>query len=115
MPQQIGATREWWALGFLIDIVLTRDVWMHRADISRATGKPMLLTADHDGVLVADVVKEWASRHQQDFRLRLSGPAGGAWSRGSGGESIELDAVEFCRILSGRGTATGLLSVEVPF
>lgn len=36
---------------------------MHRIDISRATGRPLTLTADHDGVLVADVVHEWAGRH----------------------------------------------------
>jgi hypothetical protein len=34
---------------------------------------------------------------------------------GDGGEYIELDAVEFCRILSGRAKGTGLLSTEVPF
>lgn len=30
-------------------------------------------------------------------------------------ERHELDAVEFCRIVSGRAPATGLLATEVPF
>ena len=42
----------------------------------------MTLTADHDGVLVADVVTEWAARHGQPCRLRLTGAAGGEWSFG---------------------------------
>jgi hypothetical protein len=73
------------------------------------------LTPEHDGVLVADVVAEWAQRHGRPYRLRLTGPAGGEWSSGSGGEEIELDAVEFCRVLSGRGSGAGLLGQPVPF
>ena len=62
-----------------------------------------------------DVVVEWAGRHGQPFRLTLTGPAGGRWTSGTGGEELELDAVEFCRITSGRGTGEGLLGVAVPF
>ena len=104
-----------WKLGYLIDVILTRDTWMHRSDMAEATGQPMVLTADHDGRLVADVVREWAGRHGQPFTLVLTGPAGGTYVDGAGGEHIELDAVEFCRILSGRGAGDGLLKTEVPF
>ena len=82
------------------------------------SGVSRRLTPEHDGALVADVVAEWAARHGQPYRLRLTGPAGGEWSSGTPGaarEEIELDAVEFCRLLSGRGTASGLLAQEVPF
>jgi hypothetical protein len=113
--QVVGPDREWWRIGFLLDVVLTRDVWMHRVDIARATGRLPRLTPDHDRVLVADVVSEWAQRHGRPFRLRLTGPAGGEWSSGAGGEQLELDAVEFCRLLSGRGTGPGLLGQQVPF
>ncbi len=58
---------------------------------------------------------EWAARHGRPHRLRLTGPAGGTWSEGQDGEEIELDAVEFCRVLSGRGTGEGLLGEQVPF
>jgi hypothetical protein len=88
---------------------------MHRADIARATGAAHVLTAEHDGVLVADVVAEWAARHGQPCTLHLTGPAGGTWASGEGGPLIETDAVEFCRLLCGRGHADGLLAVQVPF
>ena len=104
-------------LGYLVDTVYTRDVWMHRLDISRATGRPMMLDADHDGRLVAAIVGDWAERHGQPYELVLRGPAGGVFGRGAGGERHELDAVEFCRIVSGRenGDAIGLLQTEVLF
>lgn len=105
-----------WKLGYLVDVVLTRDTWMHRSDMAEATGQPMVLTADHDGRLIADVVREWASRHGQPFTLALTGPAGRTYTQGDGGERIELDAAEFCRILSGRGAADSpLLKTVVPF
>jgi hypothetical protein len=56
-------------MGYLLDTILTRDPWMHRVDIARATGRDMVLTADHDGRIVADVVAEWARRHGQPFTL----------------------------------------------
>jgi uncharacterized protein (TIGR03083 family) len=113
--QVVGEQRERWRFGFLFDVVLTRDTWMHRTDISGAVGRDLELTAEHDGVLVADVVAEWAERHGRPYRLRLTGPAGGEWAAGEGGEELELDAVEFCRLLSGRGTGAGLLGQQVPF
>lgn len=116
-PQQVGGREEWWTLGYLLDTVLTRDPWMHRIDLERATGRGLPLTADHDGVIVADVVEDWAARHGRPYRLTLTGPAGGTWFRGGDGEApeLELSAVEFCRVLSRRGTGEGLLAVEVPF
>ena len=54
-------------------------------DLSRATGHELVLT-----------------------------PAGDTFTNG-GGEDITLDAVEFCRIHSGRATGAGLLTQEVPF
>ena len=113
--QQVGGREEAWTIGYLIDAIFTRDPWMHRADIARATGADLVLTAGHDGVLVADVTAEWATRHGQPYTLHLTGPAGGTWRDGDGGPLIETDAVEFCRVLSGRGHADGLLAVQVPF
>jgi uncharacterized protein (TIGR03083 family) len=102
-------------LGYLTDRIYTRDAWLHRVDICRATGRDLLLTADHDGRIVADVAAEWARTHGQPYRLTLTGPAGGTWSSGTGGEDMKLDAVEFCRIVSGRAEGTGLLAHAVPF
>jgi uncharacterized protein (TIGR03083 family) len=114
-PQDVGGHLEEWTVGYLIDVILTRDPWMHRMDLAAATGRPPYLTPDHDGVIVADVVADWADRHPADYELELQGPAGGHWQRGNGGEQITMDAVDFCRALSGRGPAEGLLSVAVPF
>lgn len=108
-------SKETWKFSFIVDTILTRDTWMHRVDLARATGQPMTLTADHDGAIVADAVAEWARRHGKPYTLHLTGPAGGEFSAGQGGEEITIDAVEFCRILSGRGEGSGLLTQEVPF
>jgi uncharacterized protein (TIGR03083 family) len=106
---------EKWALGYLIDIIYLRDAWMHRVDTARATGKDLVLTAEHDGRIVADVVAEWARRHGQPFTLELTGPAGGSYTAGGGGEPTTLDAVEFCWLLAGRGEPDGLFRTVVPF
>jgi len=105
-----------WTLGYLLDVVHTRDPWLHRVDVCRATGRDLVLTPEHDGRIVSDVVADWASRHGQPFHLRLTGPAGGRFVAGSGaGPHIELDAVEFCRVLSGRERGDGLLATPVIF
>jgi len=108
-------TVETWRLGYLVDVILLRDPWMHRIDLSRAIGRPMMLTADHDGRIIAEVVAEWARRHGRPFTLVLTGPAGGSYVQGAGGPDLELDAVEFCRILSRRAPGDGLLAEFVPF
>jgi uncharacterized protein (TIGR03083 family) len=121
-----GPVFETWALGYLVDTIYLRDAWMHRVDASRATGRELHLSADHDGHLVADVVAEWARRHGQPFTLRLTGPAGGIFtSSGTASragdaaadspEELELDAVDFCRTLCGRAEGDGLLATIVPF
>ncbi|HWL42615.1 MAG TPA: maleylpyruvate isomerase family mycothiol-dependent enzyme [Ilumatobacter sp.] len=114
--EEVGGQTETWRIGYLLDVILTRDPWMHRVDVSRATGRSMVLTAEHDGRIVADVVAEWARRHGQPFSLTLTGPAGGEFVAGTGdGERLSLDAVEFCRVLSGRASGSGVLAQQVPF
>jgi hypothetical protein len=101
----------------LLDHVYTRDVWMHRIDIRRVTDRPIQLTRGHDGRLVAVMVAEWARRHGRPFRLCLLGPAGGSFATDSSAddESIELDAVEFARAVSGRCEGGGLLDTLIAF
>ncbi len=127
IPVEMGTISERWTLGYLVDVILTRDAWLHRVDLCRAVGAEMVLTPQHDGRIVADVAAEWARRHGSPFRLELLGAAGGRFvsgdgrDGGDGGEGdegcrrYELDAVEFCRILSGRATGDGLLATAVPF
>ena len=115
MNVEVEKVMERWSLGYLFDVIMTRDTWMHRVDIARATGHALQLSADHDGRIVSDVVVEWARRHGEPFTLHLLGPAGGTFSQGENGAELSLDAVDFCRTLSGRAPATGLLAQQVPF
>lgn len=104
------------SLGYLLGRIYTRDLWMHRIDIARATGREPVLSPDHDGVLVADVAREWASLHGRPYRLELTGTAGGSFDRqGDAGDHLVLDAVEFMRCCSGRAAATRVLGTTVPF
>jgi uncharacterized protein (TIGR03083 family) len=112
-PQLPG--EQGWTLGYLFDVIHTRDPWLHRIDICRATGREPVLSAQHDGRLIADVVADWAARHGQPFELHLTGPAGGNFRNGSADTELELDAVQFCRVLSGRAAGTGLLATRVAF
>jgi uncharacterized protein (TIGR03083 family) len=89
-------------LGELMDVIYTRDVWLHTIDISRATSATHEPDPQLDGRIVEDVVAEWAQRHGEPVRVVLAGPAGGRFRQGTGGPTLHLDAVEFCRILSGR-------------
>lgn len=119
-PQAVNGAPENWSIGYLIDVILTRDPWMHRLDLARAAGQALVLTADHDGVIINDVVNEWARRHGQPYQLELTGPAGGSWGTGSGGEQVVMDAADFCRVISGRpgpdhGQLSTLLATQVPF
>lgn len=101
-------------VGHLMDSIYTRDVFMHRIDISRAVGRE-LTPGENDRRIVEDAVAEWATRHQQPVELVLSGPAGGKFVQGSGGPRIEMDALEFCRVLSGRAPGDGLLRTKIFF
>jgi len=113
--QLLDGTTERWKMAYLVDVILTRDTWMHRIDLARATGNDPVLTRDHDGRIVADAVGEWARRHGQPFTLELTGPLAEVFEQGAGSAPIALDAVEFCRVLSGRGSGEGLLAEQVPF
>lgn len=113
-----GPVHESWKLGYLIDTIYLRDLWMHRIDIAHALGQTAELTPDHDGRIVADVVAEWARRHGKPFILELSGPAGGRYAHDHDlpeAEHMSLDGVEFCRTLAGRAAGSGLLATIVPF
>ena len=102
-------------MGHLVDRVYTRDQWMHRIDITSATDRELVLTPEHDGRIVEDVVVEWAELHGEPFQLLLDGPAGGEFRVGEKGVSIAMDAIEFCLVLAGRLDKPMPLSVPVVF
>jgi uncharacterized protein (TIGR03083 family) len=114
LPVPFGPPIGWQPLTYLLKTGFTRDVWMHRVDIARATDKDLTLTPAHDGTLVAGIVIEWANTHGEAFVAQLQGPAGGRFVRGSAGEEISIDAIEFCRILAGRAAGGGILQHKLP-
>ena len=114
IPLPFGPPIGWAPLKYLLDVGFTRDIWAHRIDIHTAIGRPMRLTAGHDGRLVADIVAEWAGIHGQPFELVLDGSAGGKFTQGTAGERLEIDALDFIRTLSGRLPGTGVLSHPLP-
>jgi uncharacterized protein (TIGR03083 family) len=101
---------------YLTDVIYPRDQWMHRYDICAATGKTMVLTPEHDGRMVALIVREAAPRRLgadvPTVELALTGPAGGVYRLGQGAPfcRIELDACEFCLRASARITAEDALA-----
>lgn len=103
------------AMDRLVDVVYTRDVWLHTVDIERATGVAVDRTTGPTARVVEDVVREWAQRHGRPFELVLTGPGGGRFRQGEGGPTLALDAVECCRVLSGRAPGDGLLAQRVIF
>jgi len=112
------------SIGDLIDNIYTRDMWMHRADICRATGRTMAHTPEHDGRIVALIVRELDAPLRRklggrSITLHLTGTVGGAWSIGEGTPQARLtmDTLEFNRLASGRITAQhaldeGLVQIE---
>ncbi|WP_426594417.1 maleylpyruvate isomerase family mycothiol-dependent enzyme [Cellulomonas sp. McL0617] len=98
-------------LGYLLDVTYTRDVWMHRVDIARATGRAM-----HDsgaeativGQLVRDLQRGWSGA---PFRLVLTGRVEGTWRVGAAdaAPTIAVDCVSLFRLLSGRSDETALV------
>lgn len=111
-----GVKLGWKPVGYLYGIGFTRCVWMHRVDLARATGRELQATPEHDGRIIADLVAEWATTHPEPFTLRLRGPAGGKFVRDpqNHGEIVDLDAVEFARVLAGRGNGAGVLRHRLP-
>jgi len=101
------------AVEYLTDLIFTRDTWMHRVDICRATGRPFTQTAEHDGRIVALVLRELVKKLQPHLRgqsviFDLTGPAGGRFRIGSLAEPsaiLKMDVLEFNRLASERISA----------
>ena len=114
-PVEIGSISEPWSLEYLNGCILTRDAWLHRIDLCDALGASPTVD-DLDRRIVGDVAVEWARRHGEPVTLTLTGPAGGTLMTDTGGPDITIDAVEFCRVVSGRSSHDHPLMVqEVPF
>ncbi len=102
----------WISMRHLMLVIHSRDTWIHRLDICRATNRPFRQTTDHDGRINALVVRDLAGSLSRTLgpraiALELEGPAGGKWRLGRGVPSatIRMDTLDFNIYASGRFTA----------
>jgi uncharacterized protein (TIGR03083 family) len=97
------------SLRHLMMVIHSRDTWMHRLDICRATGKRFEQTADHDGRIAALVMRDLAKTLPAKLgvgavRFELSGIAGGNYQIGTAKPTaaIAMDVLDFNIYASGR-------------
>jgi uncharacterized protein (TIGR03083 family) len=95
----------------LMWVTHSRDTWMHRLDICRATGRLFEVTRAHDGriaeLVMADVAACLARKYQGPALVfELTGLAGGKWQIGVGepAATIRMDVLDFNIFASGRNT-----------
>jgi len=93
----------------LMWVIHSRDTWMHRLDICRATNRPFEQTREHDGRIVELVVLDTAKKlnkklNGQAITLSLTGIAGSTWQIGKGNPiaEMEMDVLDFNIFVSGR-------------
>jgi hypothetical protein len=112
LGELLGTRIGWQPLGYLFD-VFTRDVDApgrhppgdrHPCPCDR--GPRRTPHRRHGGRV--------ASRHDEPFTLHLSGPAGGRYTGRGGATPISIDAIEVCRVLSGRAPGRGDLRHALP-
>lgn len=95
---------------YLMDTIYPRDQWMHRYDICAATSREMITTAEHDGRIVALVLRDIAKKLRKSLSnrtivLRLIGDAGGEYQFGRNATPdaiLEIDVFDFNLRSSGR-------------
>ena len=91
-------------IGYLLDIIYNRDLWMHRVDLVHATGHPRV-AGEHERRIVEQVIRDLALGWTgPPVALELTGPAGGSWQIGSGQPiaHVRADAVAYMRTVAGR-------------
>jgi len=106
IPHPVGG---FMSLRDLMWVTHSRDTWMHRLDICRATGRPFEQTREHDGrineLVVRDVARKLKNKlGQYGMILQLTGIAGGTWKLGDGTPEaeLEMDVLDFNIFVSGR-------------
>ncbi|MCP4141724.1 MAG: maleylpyruvate isomerase family mycothiol-dependent enzyme [Chloroflexi bacterium] len=106
MPHPIAGTL---SLRYLMHVTHSRDTWMHRLDICRATGREFEQTREHDSriaeLVMLDVANLLAKKKDSPTLIfKLTGIAGGKWKVGKGEPiaTIEMDVLDFNIFVSGR-------------
>lgn len=102
---------EKFSIRYLMWIIHSRDTWMHRLDICRATGREFEQTREHDGRIAELVMVDVAGVLARKFAgpaliFALTGIAGGTWQIGQGepAATIGMDVLDFNIFASGRYT-----------
>ena len=105
-PHPVGG---FMSIRYLMWVTHSRDTWMHRLDICRATNRPFEQTRDHDGRIVELVVRDVAVKLRKRLNgkaitLTLTGVSGGEWQIGNGEavSGLVMDALDFNIFVSGR-------------
>jgi uncharacterized protein (TIGR03083 family) len=100
---------------YLMNTIYPRDQWMHRYDICVATGQEMVTTPEHDGRIVALVLKDIHKKLHKGLRectilLRLTGAVAGEYvfGRGMPNCDVAIDFFDFNLRASGRISAKGV-------
>lgn len=104
--------------GYLMDTIYPRDEWMHRYDICAATGRDFVVTPEHDGRIVALVLRDVARKLRREsagrcIELHLTGALEMAYRFGDGPEpacTLEIDLFAFNLRSSERITTDEALS-----
>ena len=112
-------------LDYITDLIYIRDTWMHRIDICLATGRKMMLTEEHDGRMLALVMRDLADQlkpvlGQKTVAYEIPGTAGGCYKIGAAARpdaTIQMDLLFFNVLASGRisadeARAQGLISIS---
>ena len=104
VPVPVSGLPRYGDVGYLVDVILARDTWLHRHDIARATNStttPDPTSAEVVAPVVRDLALAW---HGPGIVLTLTGAEGGTWLIGTDRDAFtaSLPAVEFLRHLSGR-------------
>ena len=92
------------SIGYLLDVIYNRDLWMHRLDLALATGQPFAIVG-HDRHIVEQVIRDLAlAWSAPSITLELTGPAGGTWLIGPSEPiaAIRAEATAMMRALAGR-------------
>ncbi len=109
------------SLRHLMWVIHSRDAWMHRLDICRATGQQFEQSVEHDGRIAALIMLDVAQQLQKKVAenaivFDLTGIAGGIWKIGSGTETarLRMDVLDFNIFVSGRYSySEGLARAEL--
>ncbi|HEU0296168.1 MAG TPA: maleylpyruvate isomerase family mycothiol-dependent enzyme [Anaerolineales bacterium] len=106
IPHPVGG---FMSLRHLMWVIHSRDTWMHRLDICRATNHPFEQTPEHDGrineLVVLDTAKKLNKKlNGRAITLILTDIAGGTWKIGQGDPTVEMemDMRDFNIFVSGR-------------